>query len=301
MAPCGDVNLVFRRNFSFPPNIQCKLSARKIIIRWRSILSSICKSLSFFFLHSLYICQTLPSFPCFPTCHLYFWCSPPSLQSSLCCLVYSVTQLSLNLVISLLQILLLFLLSSPNVCSPAFFLFYSVFLPLFSLSVAYCSYSGIILRASVPQQDLWNWRAGSCKLWGPLTGPFPWVLSSSQNGSRQLSEFSLFLPFSPPLSWPPPPAQSLPVAQRMPCCSHPCRPMSLFSGGWLERHVCMAVCYHLPAPIWLWGLSSCVSIALPKYMFFVLTLNVSWCMTWSRSLWLDDGSGVGECDLLLLP
>lgn len=122
-----------------------------------------CKNLSFFCLNSLDICQALPSFPCFPTRHLYLWCSPLSLRSSLCCLVYSVTQLSLDLVISTVQILLLFLLSSPSVFSRASFLFSSVFLPLSSVSVAYCSYSSI-LRASDPHQDLCDWRAGSCKL-----------------------------------------------------------------------------------------------------------------------------------------
>lgn len=88
-----------------------------------------------------------------------------------------------------------------------FHLLLSYFIQFFfpcPLSVAYCSYNSIILRASVPQQDLWDWRAGSCKLWGPLIGPFSWVLSSGQSSSHQLwiflssSFFSTSFLASPP-------------------------------------------------------------------------------------------------------
>lgn len=132
-----------------------------------------------------------------------------------------------------------------------FHLLLSYFIQFFfpcPLSVAYCSYNSIILRASVPQQDLWDWRAGSCKLWGPLIGPFSWVLSSGQSSSHQLWIF-LSSSFFSTSFLAPPTSSEFTVPQHIPHCCHPCRPMDLSSHGWLERHLCMAICHHLSAPI----------------------------------------------------
>lgn len=90
-----------------------------------------------------------------------------------------------------------------------------------------------------------------------LAGPFPWVLSLSQNSSYQLS-FLAFSPFSPPLSWSPSTAQSSPFLSTFTAVATPCRAMALLSvASW--KHLSLADCHHFLAPLWLWALSPCAS------------------------------------------
>lgn len=127
----------------------------------RNVLSAGCTSLSFFCLRSLDMCQRLPVFPCFLTPDLYFWCSPRSLQSSLCCLVRSVLSCLITLQLPSCKP---WLLSSPSVFSGASFFIVCSFPSLVLSLLGSCTYSSVILSGSIPQQDVWGWRAGSSKL-----------------------------------------------------------------------------------------------------------------------------------------
>lgn len=210
--------------------------------KW-NVRSAICKSLSFFCLHSLYACQTLPIFPCFLTHDLYFWCSPLSLQSSLCCLVHSVLSCLLTLQFPYCRSYLAFFYPLLCIFMCCFFILCSFPFLVLSLMDS-CSYSRSILRGSSPQQDVWDWRARSCKHWGLLAGPFP---LSSVFKSKQLlpnlrvfpfsSFFPHFLPgplLSPAPSPPHQLAQSSPVPQHIPYRSFPCRTHGSFL-TWLAR------------------------------------------------------------------
>lgn len=116
------------------------------------VLSSI--GLSFFCLHSFYICQILPSIPCFLP--LTFTSGAVPFPCSLHYVVLCTLLLSCLLA-----------LSFPT-ANPASLLFFSHVFSIISfsfpssvLSVACCSYSSVFLRASVLQQDHWARRAGN--------------------------------------------------------------------------------------------------------------------------------------------